>query len=181
MTYKYYYNTQYIQSKLYYEAYVNNGGGNGGDPNNKYQKFITSINKQLLLGGIPLANVNKTAYDIQTMINQLKQEDINYLNNDYYIAMKVLLKDLDVEYKIKLLKEDILCLANQVASLTEENVKLKTCCNDNKMYTPGEQHGIVANCAFKMEYIIYIQRYGVPEDGIFLPSLLSEIIIELGL
>lgn len=180
MKYKYYYNIQYINSKLYYEAYVNNGG-NGGDPNNKYQKFITDINKQLLVGGIPLNRINIVSLDIQNMINQLKQEDINYLNNDYYIAMKVLLKDLDTEYRIKLLKEDILNLANQVACLTEENLKLKECCGDNLMYTPGEQHGIVANCAFKMEYIIYIQRYGVPEDGVFLPSLLNEIIVELGL
>ena len=181
MTYKYYYNIQYIQTKLYYDAYVNNGGGGtGGDPNNEYQKFITKTSKEML-GNIPLIKIPQTSYDIQTMINKLKKEDPNYLQSDYYYTMKVLQKDLDSEYKIKLLKEDILNLANQVACLTEENLKLKECCKNHKMYTPGEQHGIVANCAFKMEYIIYIQRYGVPEDGVFLPSLLNEIIIELGL
>lgn len=180
MTYKYYYNIQYIQSKLYYESYINNGRGNSGDPNNKYQKFITDVNKQIL-ANIPLNRIPVVSYDILNMINQLKKEDPSWMTNDYYFMMKVLLKDLDSEYKIKLLKEDILNLANQVSSLTEENIKLKECCKDHMMYTPGEQHGIVANCAFKMEYIIYIQRYGVPEDGIFLPSLLNEIIQELGL
>jgi hypothetical protein len=43
------------------------------------------------------------------------------------------------------------------------------------MYVPGEQHGIVANASIAMEYIKYIELYGVPDDGIFLPSLLYDI------
>jgi translation initiation factor 1 (eIF-1/SUI1) len=39
---------------------------------------------------------------------------------------------------------------------------------------------INTECKIKMEYILYIQRYGLPEDGIFLPSLLEELANECG-
>lgn len=45
------------------------------------------------------------------------------------------------------------------------------------MVTPVD---IRTHCVIRPEYLLYMQRYGVPEDGIFLPSLLEELANECG-
>lgn len=144
---------------------------------NKYQIFINNINSRLFSNDINSTNINYFIGEIQKNINTLMTEDPQYLTNPYYIAMMLLIKYLDYEYTINILKEDIQNMSIQLTTLTLENneYKLYCVCNRRNMYVPGEQHGIVANASIAMEYIKYIELYGVPDDGIFLPSLLYDI------
>ena len=168
--------------------YKNNntgGGGSGGGTttNNKYQIFINNMNKILFNNQVDSTNVNQYVTNVQNMINMLKTEDPLYLNNPYYIAMMLILRELDYEYRIKILEEDIYNMSVQLNVVNQELNKYKlTCtCNGISMYSPGEQHGIVANASISMVYIKYIELYGVPDDGIFLPSLLNQIQIDYNL
>jgi hypothetical protein len=161
--------------------YKTNGGGGGGGGGttqpNKYQIFINNVNLKIFNNQIDSSNINTYITSVQNMINTLISEDKSYLTNPYYIAMMLLLRNLDYEYTISVLKEDIQNLSIQLNTLTIELNEYKTCCTcaGRKMYVEGEIHGIVANASIAMEYIKYIELYGVPDDGIFLPSLLNEI------
>jgi hypothetical protein len=161
--------------------YKNSGGGRSpvilSTQPNKYQIFIDNVNSRIFSNGINSTNINYFIGEIQKNINTLISEDPKYLTNPYYIAMMLLIKYLDYEYTINILKEDIQNMTIQLTTLIQENneYKLYCVCNRRNMYVPGEQHGIVANASIAMEYIKYIELYGVPDDGIFLPSLLYDI------
>ena len=170
----------------FYKAPTNTNGGTTTTPTdttNKYQIFINNMNKILFNNQVDSTNVNKYVTDVQNMINMLKTEDPNYLTNPYYIAMMLILRELDYEYRIKILEEDIYNMSVQLSIINKElnNYKLYCTCNGTSMFSPGEQHGIVANATISMVYIKYIELYGVPDDGIFLPSLLNQIQLDYNL
>ena len=165
--------------------YKSNGGSlpNGTSQPNKYQIFINNINLKIFNNQIDSSNINTYIISVQNMINTLISEDKSYLTNPYYIAMMLLLRNLDYEYTINVYKEDIQNLSIQLNTLIQENNEYKTSCTctGRRMYAPGEDHGIIANASIAMEYIKYIELYGVPDDGIFLPSILNEIKITYNL
>lgn len=79
--------------------------------------------------------------------------------NDYDV------KDREYKDEIKNLNERIRQLENKQ-------------CITGARKTIDEPIDLNYNCVIKQEYILYIMRYGVPEDGIFLPSLLEELAAE---
>jgi len=168
-------------------SYLTGGGGSNTPttpaPPNKYQIFINSINKLLFDNQINYSNINTYVTSVQNMIDTLKSEDTNYINNPYYIAMMLLLRQLDYEYKIQILQEDLQNLSIQYNIIVQQNIEYTTYCTCGgrmQAFAPGYEYGIVANADISMAYIKYIEVYGVPDDGIFLPSLLNQIKLTYG-
>ena len=169
----------------FYKTPTQQSGGNGSGTTvpNKYQIFINAMNKKIFNNEINSTNINTNITDVQRMIDMIKTEDKFYQTNPYYIAMMLLLRMMDYEYRIQILEEDIHNMNVQITNLTLQNNEYTTYCTcggRNAAYTPGEQYGIVINTGISPAYIKYIELYGVPDDGIFLPSLLYQITIEYG-
>ena len=77
----------------------------------------------------------------------------------------------DMELRNELANEQIAYLNQRIEQLQQE----RPCINGN----PSSAYGMTfstfrVDTAIRTEYIMYIQKYGVPEDGIFIPSLLAE-------
>lgn len=139
-----------------------------------YESFINDINKKILKN-INIGEVDSITHQILCKINDFKKIDINFENNPYYIAMKLLLKEIDIEYKFKIYKDDIFRLTNEINHLKEN------CINNSNNFSVEQKHGIQVDCDIKIEYVQYIIKYGIPDDGIFEPSKLNELRIELGI
>lgn len=77
----------------------------------------------------------------------------------------------DYDVKDREYKDEIESLKAQILELQQRP------CNGNgkSVMTPIDLN---THCQIKSEYLLYMERYGVPEDGIFLPSLLEELINE---
>lgn len=173
----------YLQN-IYHRIYPDNcgscdntdtGGGTGTGIVDKYELFIYNSNKQLLQG-INSNYIDAFTISVLKIVNDVKKDYIDYVNNKYYIALQVILNQIDLINKYKLTLDD------NTRLIAENLALINKPCNCNVIeYTIEPQIGIVANAAIKMEYIIYIQLYGVPDDGIFNPSLLNAIKIEYDL
>ena len=77
----------------------------------------------------------------------------------------------DMEYRNELAQEQIAYLNDRVAQLQLE----RPCGPGGSGRTTGMTwSSFRVDTAIRTEYIKYIQKYGVPDDGIFIPSLLAE-------
>lgn len=151
------------------------GGGSGAGIINKYEQFIFNANKQLLQG-ISSSYMDTFLIGVLNMINEVKQVFIDYTNNKYYVALQVILRQVDLLNRNKYLVDE------NTRLIAENLYLLNKPCNCNIVeFTIEPKIGIIANTAIKMEYIIYIQLYGVPDDGIFNISLLNQIKLQYDL
>lgn len=130
---------------------------------------VTYINK-LILAGTPIETVSALLQKL------LKKQELfsNYKNMAQYVNLKSLLISVDQSYLYNDFKDRLQNILDELARLRAEcepviqttNVEL------DKTIT-------VQDVSIKREYIIYIQMYGFPEDGNFLPSKLDEIKLSL--
>ena len=172
----------YLQS-LYHRIYPDecgNGcdggdGGGGAGIVDKYEQFIYNANKQLLQG-LSSSNIDAFTISVLAMMEDVKQTFVDYTNNKYYVALQVILNQIDLINRNQF-------LVTENNRLVAENLYLiNKPCNCNIVdFTIEPKIGIYANAAIKKEYIIYVQLYGVPDDGIFNPSLLNQIKLQYDL
>jgi hypothetical protein len=103
---------------------------------------------------------------IQVLINKHKVFN-NYKQYSSYLALMNILKKFDtiVEYKT---------LENMYQNLL--NINTSTSNPTNNTYNNKTVSSIEITTIIKTEYFKYIELYGVPENGIFLPSLLAQCI-----
>lgn len=120
------------------------------------------------------------AYTIELLRYAIRMEELdrNHMNSLVYLQLKGLLEQLDNNNRLLLLQNEIDRLNNLVNELQNE---LAECSNDGKKKFIDQEIGFNKNTEIKTEYIKYMIEYGVPEDGIFDPSKLNRIKIELGL
>ena len=91
----------------------------------------------------------------------------NNTNNDCFTDLiDMLLKQLDKEQKI----QDYI---DRIEYLEEQ---LKNCGKGQGASIRGMDINLQQDTKIKKVYILYIRKYGVLDDGLFLPSLLAEFI-----
>ena len=106
---------------------------------------------------------------IQKLINKHKVFD-DYKKYTSYLTLQNLLKKIDTIYSYKILESKYKILEEMYNTKCEEYRK--------NQYN-GKEIGVGQNVSIKEEYWHYIKCYGVPDDGIFLPSLLVSCKVEL--
>ena len=112
----------------------------------------SNINIEIVNEIIELYNINSELADIKLLIDQLDlftQVLQNYTDINGIIILIKLLK-IQINKNIKLEND----LANRYYKMMSFDTSIKTIIND--------------------KYVKYIQKYGIPEDGIFIPILLNE-------
>ena len=94
------------------------------------------------------------------------------LNKDSLIA-ELTNKLLDSKYKYLDIYQS---LQNALSRITELGVLLNSCvCDGGKSFSSQMEIDLTVNTSIKEEYVLYIMKHGMPNDGVFLPTLLEEI------
>jgi hypothetical protein len=143
----FYPNNKYKSHKVqcYYSAY------------NIYTKEINEININFINGGDQTKLIKSIDLLLKKM-NLFKDKE-NYNN---YIPLQNLFLFIDNSYKKNKLNK---LLENK--KINEDNIIL-----DNKKILITKNINIIADIKINKEFINYIKKHGLPENGIFLPSKL---------
>jgi hypothetical protein len=159
-------------SKPYFK--VDNDLGSGSNP------VIVSLMKKIqkeLLDGINFDDINQYTIDLLRTADRLEKLDSNYLNNYTYLQIYGLLEQLDNNNRLILLKNEIDRLEDENTNLKEQ---LDECERKDKHKFIDQSIGLNIDTELKIEYLRYVIDYGMPEDGIFDPSKLNKIRMDLG-
>lgn len=106
---------------------------------------------------------------IQKLINKHKVFD-DFKKYTSYLTLQNLLKKIDTIYLYKILESKYKILQEMYEAKIEEY---------RKSQYEGSNIGLAQDVCIKEEYWHYIKCYGIPSDGIFLPSLLVSCRVEL--
>jgi hypothetical protein len=109
-------------------------------------------------------------HDINNLLLNI-MKDPSYANNPLYIDLTILLQTIDYQYLYNDINSRLLSLQEKLAE-AENNI-----CQKTQHYRQFAVNTI-QKTVIKIEYLHYIQQYGFPDDGVFLPTLLDKIIQE---
>jgi hypothetical protein len=176
-----YYSTSIIALKPYYTPLVaSTGAGSGqgtssGDP--ILDDLLRTVEKKLLTY-ISFEEINFYSIELIKYSNKIENSDPNYMNNGAYLEINVVLNQIDNQNRLNLLNTEVNNLRTDNQDLRNQ---LEACgCYGNHTML-DEKHGINIDTAIKVEYLQYIIEYGIPDDGIFDPSKLNRIKLNLGI
>jgi hypothetical protein len=113
--------------------------------------------------------INNLLKCIQQLINKHKVFD-DYKKYTSYLTLQNLLKKIDTIYLYKILESKYKILQEMYETKCQEY---------RKSQYNAQEINVGQNVSIKEEYFHYIKCYGIPMDGIFLPSLLVGCKVEL--
>jgi len=124
---------------------------------NIYIKEITKINKKFIQG----ADNSKLMKSIDNLLNRMNLLK-DFQNYNTYLPLKNLLIYIDNDFT-RSKEREILEIKDTVDIIPD---------SDNKEVFITDKINIESNIKLNQDYIKYIKEYGLPENGIFLPSKL---------
>lgn len=124
---------------------------------NIYIKEINEINNKFIQG----ADNTKLMKSIDNLLNRMNLMK-DFQNYNTYLPLKNLLIYIDNDFT-KSKEKEILEIKDKVDIITV---------SDNKEVFITDKINIESNIKLNPDYIKYIKEYGLPENGIFLPSKL---------
>ena len=142
-----------------------------------FMKEITIIFKECLDDTIVDGYLNNNKYYVMKFENLLKRIQIlinnhkvfkNYKQYSSYLALQNLLVKFDtiiIEKNLQKLYDNLLISSNQTPTIA------------NKTRIESNDVSLQVKTVIKKEYFCYFLKYGLPVDGIFLPSLLAEFLV----
>ena len=139
-----------------------------------YSNEIYEIYRKINEEGIPLENLTDQIEFLKKKYNVFKNKDksFNYLSL-LNLTNTVIYKSDAITYETlaNQLNEDLIIANNNLNNKTEQ---LQNCLNSSnyRSFQIPEMY-LVKNININQEYLIYIKEYGIPQDGIFIESLLE--------
>jgi len=146
-----------------------------------YSNEIYEINKKITEEGIPLKiwtdkiNYLKKKYSVYK--NKEKSNSyltlLNLTNTITYKSNKNIYENLSNQ-----LNEDLIIVNNNLNTKTQQ---LEECLgtDPNRRWFKIPDINLIKNLSIRQEYLIYIKKYGMPQNGIFIESILEFIRITL--
>lgn len=130
--------------------------------NTLYLKDIYIINEKLLYNIVP---IEQLLSDINFLLNK---HSILINKNKYnsYLTLRNLLSKVDDKMRLQTLQAEL------ADALDQLNNRPPCICGVGRSNLISRPINTVQNTSIKSEYRKYVQLYGIPTDGIFLPSLL---------
>ena len=125
---------------------------------NIYIKEITEINKKFIQG-VDNIILMKSIDNLLNKMNLMK----DFQNYKTYLPLKNLLIYIDNNFTR--------CKEEEILEIKEKEVE-SIIVSDNKEVFITNKINIESNLKLNQDYIKYIKEYGLPENGIFLPSKL---------
>jgi len=146
-----------------------------------YSNEIYEINKKIAQEGIPFENLINDIEFLKKKYSSFKNKEksntyLTLLNLNNTIAYK---SDANKYEKLSnQLNKDLLVANNNLNDITQQLADCLANTNNKKLFKIPEIH-LIKNLSINQEYLIYIKRYGMPTNGIFIESLLDFIRITL--
>jgi hypothetical protein len=170
-----------IQTKSYFNISNNNCSNNYYYNINEYydKKKIKKLTNEIKYNNKIIFNFytrikekdSTVISDINKLFSSIEKEDRNKCNL-LYNELNILTQTFDYQYLYNDINTTL--LSTQQRLIDAE----KNSCNINNKSFVDSVVNTVQVTVIKFEYLKYIQIYGFPDDGIFLPSLLDKIINE---